>query len=412
MYDLKKLYDRVLNKALHLSKPKFTDIYRYEVLNEQVPAFEPPAGFNFKESDESQSGDWDQLQLSLFDRQREGSGRGEYSIAALLLSKLDPTRYNEFIQAGVDSAGALGTLNAAKYIDEIGMVQGGSESFDVIYPNTNYKYEIKEVGAEKKEVRTGVEGKRASKALLDKIHRDVNMLYDKYMALTPETKSIVNQFKTAGGATIGSILEAGHAYFTINPGELPTGVFFSREKKPKIVKRPRKVATPEPEPTEEQRAAVPKLSFLADLVFELVMDPRIEEIVPDTAKRVKEIYNTDDFNARYIDAYIRNYLNVDADTQDPKVKLSDFVLYCSLSIFRNDAAFKKEVQDYFTPGTEPHRRALKEALPVTGIFAVTPEGYFFNGTSNLEQGFQITRITAGTFKIGRRQKEEPEVAAP
>ena len=404
MYDLKKLYDRVRNQALHLAKPRFEDIYQYGVLNEQAPAFTLPADFNFKVSDVQQSGDWDQLQLSLFDRQREGSGRGEYSIAALLLSKLDPTRYNEFVQAGVDSAGALGTLNAAKYIDEIGMVQGGSESFDVIFPNTDLKYEIKEVGAEKKEVRTGVEGKRASKALLDKIHKDVNMLYSKYQVLSPETRSIVNQFRTPGGLTIGSILETAQEYFTINPGELPMGAFFSREKKVKVVKRPRKVVTPEPE-IEEQKAAVPKLSFLADLIFELVMDPRIEEIVPDTAKRVKELYNTDDFNARYIDAYIRNYLNTDVSDQDPKVKLSDFVLYCSLSIFRNDAAFKKEVQDYFTPGTEPHRRALKEALPVTGIFAVTPEGYFFNGTSNLEQGFQITRITAGTFKIGRRQEE-------
>jgi hypothetical protein len=401
---LDNLYSRILNRIPFTSRSHFRDVYSYEILNEEAPTVVYPDGFQYIEATGTISSSWDQLQASLFDRQNEGSGRGEYSVAALLISKLDPVKYNEFIQAGVDGPGAIGTINAAKYIDDFGIVQGGSVSYDVNYPNTDLKYEVKEIGEGKGEARTGTEGKRAAKALLDKIHSGINNLYEKYTVLDPQSKEIVNQFKTPSGLTIGSILQTAHKYFGIKTGELPMGAVFSREKKVKVVKNPRKKPTPEPEPvSSEESISVPKLSFLADLIFELVMDPRIEEIIPQTAEQIKNIYKTNDFEARFIDAYIRNYLK-DIATNDPKVKLSDFILYCSVSIFRNDAAFKKEVQDYFTPGTEQHKRAVKEALPVTGVFAVDPGRFYYTGANELEKGIRVTRISMGGFKIGKAEE--------
>jgi len=398
---LDSLYSRILNRIPFTGRSHFKDIYSYEILNEEAPVVVYPDGFQYIEATGTISSSWDQLQASLFDRQNEGSGRGEYSVAALLISKLDPVKYNEFIQAGVDGPGAIGTINAAKYIDDFGIVQGGSVSYDVNYPNTDLKYEVKEIGEGKGEARTGTEGKRAAKVLLDKLHSSINTLYEKYIVLDPQSKEIVNQFKTSGGLTIGSILQTAHKYFSIKTGELPYGSVFSKEKKVKVVKSPRKRVEPVTEPTpEEESVTVPKLSFLAELIFELVMDPRIEEIIPQTAEQIKNIYKTNDFEARFIDAYIRNYLK-DIATNDPKVKLSDFILYCSVSIFRNDAAFKKEVQDYFTPGTEQHKKAVKEALPVTGVFSVSPTSYTFVGANELEKGIRVTRISMGGFKIGK-----------
>lgn len=408
MYSLTNLYNRIINRDPYIKRHQLQERYSYEVLNEQEPLLTAPETYPFTEESDRVAGEWDMLQRSLFERRIEGSGRGEYSIAALLISKFDPNKYNEFLALGVDSPGSTGTINAAKYIDEIEMVQGGSVAYDVVYPSTNFKYEVKELGSSKSEVRTGTEGARAAKDLLIKIHSNINTLYDKYKILDPASKNMVNQFKTPGGLTIGKIIETAQAYFSVRTGELAIGSVFSKEKKIKPAKRP-KLTDIEPSETSEESVSTPKLSLLPDLVFELVMDPKIEEVIPATAERIKEIYNTNDFNARYIDAYVRNYLGADKQEQDPKIKLSDFILYCSLSIFRNDTAFKNEVQNYFIPGTAQHRKALKDTLPVTGIFTVEESSFTYTGASNLEKGIRVTRISLGRFKLGQIQPDEEQI---
>jgi hypothetical protein len=411
---LNNLYKSILNKAPYKKRLCLQDLYEFNVLDEQetIPPFTPPEGFEFIESNTNATGRWDELQKQLFNYSaKQGTGRGEYSIAALLLSRLDPVRYEEFVRAGTNIPQSLGVLKALEYIKEKNMVSGGGKSYDVHYPGTPLKYESKETSV-KKPARTGVKGKRAAKPLLDKIHRDINSLYEKYISLDANGKDIVNQFKTPGGLSIGDIVVNAHRYFIDKSGELPTGAIFSKDAKvktPKAYRRnPRIVKVPAPlvaSPTEED-PKVPKLSLLSSLVTAFATNPSIEEIVPDTAKWIKEIYNTDITTARILDARVRSYLNIEADKVDPKVRLSDFILICSTSIFRDEETFKKEVQNYFIPGTREHQTALRESLPVTGVFTVNPAGYYFTGAADLEKGIRVTQVTLGAFKIGSAETEE------
>lgn len=411
---LNNLYKSILNKAPYKKKLCLQDLYEFNVLDEQeaIPPFTPPEGFEFVETNTSASGQWDQLQKNLFDYSaKQGTGRGEYSIAALLLSRLDPVKYEEFVRAGTNIPQSLGVLKALEYIKDKNMVSGGGKSYDVHYPGTPLKYESKETSV-KKPARTGVKGRRAAKPLLDKIHRDINSLYEKYISLDANGKDIVNQFKTPGGLSIGDIIVNAYKYSIDKSGELAPRAIFSvdaKVKPPKAYRRkPRVVKVPPPAivSSEEEDPKVPKLSLLPSLISVFAADPSIEEIIPETAQWIREIYNTDIVTARILDARVRSYLKIDTDKVDPKVRMSDFILICSTSIFRDEETFKKEVQSYFIPGTREHQTALRESLPVTGVFTVNPAGYHFTGAADLEKGIRITQVTLGAFKIGSAEPEE------
>jgi hypothetical protein len=85
------------------------------------------------------------------------------------------------------------------------------------------------------------------------------------------------------------------------------------------------------------------------------------------------------------------------------------------SIFKDQDTYKKEVQNYFIPGTEEHKKALSEVFPVTGAFTVSPDGYRYTGMLNLEQGIYIAQISQAAFKVGRTSDQgaaAPEVGIP
>lgn len=397
MYDLKKLYAHILNKDIYVSKSQLNEIYGREVLNE---AYSRPIPEDFAFTQGSTVSDltpWDDLQKELFEKVRTGSGRGEYSTAALLVSRLDPVLYGKFVESITTYGVGRAVLGFVNYADTKEMIQGGSVSFDVVYPNTDLKYEVKEFGETKKgTVRTGKEGYKVALPLIDKIRNNVKELYKVYTSLSPETQNIINQdsitklygkekefsFQSKkADFTLGTLLEQLNERISAVPNEFPRSMFFSESR--------------------DLKQSIPCLALLPELISKLYKNPQVKEAMPEEAEWLKDIYKINDFKARYLDAYIRGYLNVDTKTLSPEVQLSDFLLYCMSSIFKDQDTYKKEVQNYFIPGTEEHKKALSEVFPVTGAFTVSPDGYRYTGMLNLEKGIYIAQISQAAFKVGR-----------
>lgn len=411
MYDLKKLYAHILNKDLYVGKPQLDDIYSKDVLNEAYTR-PIPDDFEFTQNKTiTELTPWDDLQRELFERKATGSGRGEYSAAALVMSKLDPVLYSKFVEGITANGLSYVALRFVNYADNKKIIQGASVSYDVQYPDTDLKYEVKEFGETKKgTVRTGKEGYKVALPLIDKIRKNVKELYDKYDSLSPETQNIINQDKVTklygkekefdfqnkkSDFTLGSLLEQLYDRIITTPNEFPRSMFFSEAR--------------------ESKQSIPCLALVPELIEKLYKNPQVKEAMPEEAEWLRDIYKINDFKARYLDAYIRNYLNVDIKTLSPEVQLSDFLLYCMTSIFKDRDTYRKEVQNYFIPGTEEHKKALSEVFPVTGAFTVSPDGYRYSGMFNLEQGIYIAFISQAAFKVGRVSDQgsaEPGVGSP
>ena len=411
MYDLKKLYAHILKNDIYVGKSQLNEIYGREVLNEAYTRPIPEDFIFTQSSTVSEITSWDELQKGLFESKKTGSGRGEYSTAALLMSRLDPVLYNKFTESITANGLGRTVLSFVNYADTKEMIQGGSVSFDVAYPDTDLKYEVKEFGETKKgTVRTGKEGYKVALPLIDKIRSNVKELYKKYSSLSPETQNIINQDKITklygkerefsfqskkADFTLGTLLEQLNERVTAVPNEFPRSMFFSEAK--------------------DMKQSIPCLALLPELISKLHKNPQVKEAMPEEAEWLRDIYKINDFKARYLDAYIRGYLNVDVKSLSPEVQLSDFLLYCMTSIFKDQDTYKKEVQNYFIPGTEEHKKALSEVFPVTGAFTVSPVGYRYTGMLNLEQGIYIAQISQAAFKVGRTSDQgtvAPDVGAP
>ena len=342
----------------------------------------------------------DQIQQVLFPKTNPGdtrSGPGEFAVAALVFAKHDPALYAEISAQGIDAM--------YKYLVN-NYVAGGSVSYDIKVPGTNYKYEVKQI-TEKTTARTGTEGKRAAKELLSKVHKNVNLLYKAYSNLDTEGKAKVDSFNKMG-YTIGGILSTAHTYFDTRPGELPAGAYSSKYDVESDITEAKGSTD------KTKRIAIPKLSILPNLIEQLCLSENIKEELPLTVKDVGKIYNTSEYNARVIDYTARKYLKhagVDVEAKfDPatmsKIKLSDFILACKMSVFQYFNQFKQEVVSYFTPGTANHTTALRESLPVTGVFTATETGYTYTGFNILEKTLKITSITIGGFKLSVQGEAE------
>lgn len=365
-----------------------------------VPETKPSDIFTVDDSTGKDVIGWkDSIQKALFPKTNpadDRSGPGEFAVAALVFAKHDPALYAELSAQGID---AVYNYLVNNYI------AGGSVSYDVKVPGTDYKYEVKQI-TEKTTARTGTEGKRAAKELLDKVHKNVDLLYKAYSNLDIEGKVKVDSFNKMG-YTIGSILSAAHAYFDMHPGELPVGAYSSRyDTESDITEAKSSTGT-------AKKIAIPKLSILPNLIEQLCLSEDEEEL-PLTVKDVSKIYNTNEYNARVIDYTARKYLKhagVDVEAKfDPatmsKIKLSDFILACKMSVFQYFNQFKQEVTSYFIPGTVNHTTALKLSLPVTGVFTATETGYTYTGFNILEKTLWIKSITMGGFKLSVRGKAE------
>ena len=384
---LKDRYTLLLNKVPYYRKATYADIYAGKVLSEQGldtpvtagPAPEPDvsaqvAANPFTSNVNVDFTSWeDDLQRRLFpftkSKTGKGTGRGEYSIAALFISKLNPTQYETLKTVSIETV--------KDTIDNQNFVQGGGKSFDIKLPETDIVYEVKELGTSES-VLVGTHGQNAARPLLNLLHKNISELYKKYVKLGTANTLI--------DPRIGQLLKECHDYFAVKVTELPLGMVFK-----------------------SVRGRSPKMVELPDLFKKLIIDPAIEDIMTPAALEMQKIYKTNKFDAKVIDSMARSYLDRQEEVTDYKTALSDFILQVSISPFRDPETFKAEVQDYFISGTELNKKILKKSFPVTGVFSVSPDGYTFIGSDDLSSVLQAGPISINAFKISMHDKEAAKI---
>jgi hypothetical protein len=352
------------------------------------PAPVQPQGEVFMRSTPDTSGAWNETESKLYLANKlpgaaKDTGPGEYSVAALVVSRNNPGLYKEIETACAnnDISTAMQIINKNRYII------GGSQSRDIVAPGktdesgNEVSYEVKAVktGA----ARTGAKGKRTAFALLNKVYSNIDLLHEKYQDLSDHNKNIVNQIKIKG-MTVGHLIDWSHKYAHERMGELSRTCIDKKVTHPKV----------------------PPLVYLPDFIESLVTDPAIREVITPAVEELKKLYGVDTYVARTLDANIRTYLhknkfnigNYEGSERDEK-QLSDFIIACMHSIFRDPDTFFKEVQSYFTPGTPENQKVLQDTFPVTGAFSINPQGYHYTGFDSYTNGLVIPNITQFGFKV-------------
>ena len=300
-----------------------------------------------------------------------GTGPGEYSVAALLLKEVDP-KNQIFSLPDTELHTIVATLN--------NYIQGSEYSYDVKINDD--RYEVKQT-SDTTSVRTGAQARGIAVNIFSTIKKNIKELTERYNGLSNVNKETIETIKMPDGTPIalGDLLNKSKQYLKVKNVELAAGALGIYA-------------------TAQERT--PKIYLLPEKFLLLLTEPKIKNIVSLTAIEIEKIYNVSPHDAKVIDFDARDYIankNKDITVSD-ETKFSDFLLMASESSFSSPEVFNTNILNYFIPGTDEHKEALKEIfIDVTGMYVVSPLGYKYVPRDDFDSVLRISQISSGTLKV-------------
>jgi len=342
------------------------------VTQQPVPQPEVPKAVTTPFTANSQiiNGTWSAEELKLFNERPGGCGRGEVALAMHIL-----TLHGKSTEQAAAQAKTL--------------VQGEKVSFDILDPQTNERYEVKETVG--KDVRLGAESIKPATILLNKILSALKEIHDVYYKLPASQRDrIESHGQVPGYKGFADLLNKCYSYFAENRGALPAGAYrqlkIKNDRTPKLYLVPQflqGIITP-------QTTAVSEMSVPSKDRIDLLQD----------------LYGTDRNKAKVIDIKARDIAHGDENIVTDEERYEDFIHVARVNnILSDPAQFQAQITDLFSSQiNDSQTKLLQEILPNTGIFVVSNVGWQYVGKNNLQTLIVPTVVTQGKFKIELRNK--------
>jgi len=324
---------------------------------------------------------------------KKGQGRGEYSVACILW-------------------GLKNKMQVEQKEKELGVniVQGGAKSFDVLGEDRQ-QYEVKEIG---KSVRTGVEGKKAIREILDEVATVLTSILNAYTTMDEHGKQTVNNSvinsnvvrrdiinntnnasyfnKIKNTWTLDSYLD--NILHTAKGGELSRGILLSRVLRLSYYAKARPVV-------------IFSLKQLAEVLEEISNnDISMSDQPGQINTAVKDIYNTINKHYKINDSedekgfFEREAENIDRDLTQKQCKVFK---KCT-----NESSFKKVISSLQLKGfidkiESMTKNIITRLFPGNGLFLVDASGFDYIPRDLLGEYIEFDTISGSGPKIKKKK---------